>query len=259
MWVVVSLARKRLHSAHTHTPPRARAAVPADRRTPVVMTWTLWHLERDERKGIYDKSVRGKPLFAFGILKYSKLVAFSFVFLPLSALSICSCKFFVFSFSPLLATVRVKSAIAWQAEVLVEEREKERGKYEEQDGESLEWGEDLSDRLAPSPLPPRLSCIYCFPGGSSLDLPCRFWSVFTWIWPVYAVNHSWEAVVQQYANEGRAVYVRTLSAGVLSWSSTPIPLFWKEIRLRKMKGLRVFDYPPFWICCGGNPTEAVKW
>lgn len=68
----------------------------------------------------------------------------------------CSCKFFVFSFSPLLATVRVKAAIAWQAEVLVEvveEREKERGEYEEQDGESLEWGEDLSDRLTPPPSP----------------------------------------------------------------------------------------------------------
>jgi hypothetical protein len=48
----------------------------------------------------------------------------------------------------------------------------------------LEWGEDLSDRLAP-PLPPWPSCIYCFPAGSSLDFPCRFWSVFTWFWAVY--------------------------------------------------------------------------
>ncbi len=259
VWVVVSLARKRLHSARTHSDSSERDTVAADRRTPVVMRWTLWHLQREERNGTYDKIVRGKPLFAIGILKFLRnLLRFLSFFLPLSALSIVLVSSLFFHFSPLLATVRVKAAIAWQAEVLVEEREKERGEYAEQDGESLEWGEDLSDRLAP-PLPPWPSCIYCFPAGSSLDLPCRFWSVFTWIWPVYAVNHSREEVVLQYANEGRAVYVRTLSVGVLSWSSATIPLFWKEIRLLKMKGLRVFDYPPFWICCGGNPTEAAKW
>lgn len=70
-------------------------------------------MQREERNGTYDKIVRGKPLFAIGILKFLRnLLRFLSFFLPLSALSIVLVSSLFFHFSPLLATVRVKAAIA---------------------------------------------------------------------------------------------------------------------------------------------------